>query len=701
MDQIPPWLCEECASIDFRKIFSPPLQISNSNGVCVAELGTRLETADERDCALCWLFYSVRVYRELEPPDSKYHLRAYPRLRNNYDIRFSRVPRSLREQDSIYLAAVPGKNDPVVSPYKIHDSCLVHGYIARVADHEASSTSFHGRVVPGLVDFSVCREWLEFCKRHHSRSCGRQDRGIQSPNNCAEKQDSVKLKLIDCSGNSDNNFPLVLKGSSEPYIALGYVWGTPEKNRRRSKHSIFDAGHLLMQDLPKVVLDAIQATKNLGYQFLWVDKYCINQDDNKEKDMLLGLMDIIYAQSEITIVAAAGEDSDHGLVGVSNVQREFQYQAKTSAGTLVAFPYHPHGSIRTSKWASRGWTYQEGVLARRRLIFTSEQMYFECESMNCYESVYSPLQVLHKNDKSSFRHFVRSGLFTGTDYSTAFHAFNSNQHSIQPTITEILIHTENFTSRKLSYSSDSLNAFRGIIRKFENSSLGMISFIWGLPFRLESKELALATFAVSITWRHVNKGSEVPQRRRTFPSWSWVGWEGIVEFGPKYATQVSKFVVSTENNPIFSFTHDNLAIRVITKEDASCPLDIEQWRCLSQPPGEFSQSSSFDILHLTAWTLDAQYFAVRKTSKEELTVGGRKAWLSWSKPPASQEVFIRGLEAGEFVCLVIGYSYDQAYYLILENLGEDYERIGSMVVRFFGDQEKERWKGIRQSFRIR
>jgi hypothetical protein len=33
--------------------------------------------------------------------------------------------------------------------------------------------------------------------------------------------------------------------------------------------------------------------------------------------------------------------------------------------------------IHTSVWATRGWTYQEALLARRRLYFTDRQVYFE------------------------------------------------------------------------------------------------------------------------------------------------------------------------------------------------------------------------------------------------------------------------------------------------------------------------------------
>jgi hypothetical protein len=36
----------------------------------------------------------------------------------------------------------------------------------------------------------------------------------------------------------------------------------------------------------------------------------------------------------------------------------------------------------SASWFERGWTYQEGVLSRRRLMFTENQVCFQCEEMD-------------------------------------------------------------------------------------------------------------------------------------------------------------------------------------------------------------------------------------------------------------------------------------------------------------------------------
>jgi hypothetical protein len=75
-----------------------------------------------------------------------------------------------------------------------------------------------------------------------------------------------------------------------------------------------------LQSLPRsgvssIMKIALVVVKELGVHFLWVDQYCINQDDAATKDDQINKMHSIYEGSIATIVAAAGQDADHGLSG--------------------------------------------------------------------------------------------------------------------------------------------------------------------------------------------------------------------------------------------------------------------------------------------------------------------------------------------------------------------------------------------------
>lgn len=55
------------------------------------------------------------------------------------------------------------------------------------------------------------------------------------------------------------------------------------------------------------------------------------------------------------------------------------------------------------------------MLARRVLIFSQDQVYFECKSMNCFEALQSPLDALHNPSAQRFQSYVRAGLFSRQD----------------------------------------------------------------------------------------------------------------------------------------------------------------------------------------------------------------------------------------------------------------------------------------------
>jgi hypothetical protein len=69
-------------------------------------------------------------------------------------------------------------------------------------------------------------------------------------------------------------------------------------------------------------------------------------------------MDVVYKNTEITIVAAAGEDPDYGLHGVGNRQHAPQPAIQINHHLLISSPPDPRREIISSKWMKRAWTYQ-------------------------------------------------------------------------------------------------------------------------------------------------------------------------------------------------------------------------------------------------------------------------------------------------------------------------------------------------------
>ncbi|KAF5597635.1 ankyrin repeat-containing protein [Fusarium subglutinans] len=197
-------------------------------------------------------------------------------------------------------------------------------------------------------------------------------------------------------------------GGSPPYVALSYVWGKPKGNQQpsqRQKHPE-DLDGKGGGTVEPAIEDAIQVTLELGYRYLWVDRYCIVQTgDEAIKQEQLRHMHLVYANAEVTLIAAAGEDSSAGLPGVPGRPRNQQPGALIQGHAVICIPPDPSLHIRSnSTWDTRGWTYQEGLLAGRRLYFSEYEISYECRHMLCREAIHLPrgLEQTIYGDKPRF-----------------------------------------------------------------------------------------------------------------------------------------------------------------------------------------------------------------------------------------------------------------------------------------------------------
>ena len=109
---------------------------------------------------------------------------------------------------------------------------------------------------------------------------------------------------------------------------MSYRWG--QKDHGGSFNEALPA------DIPLTIEDAITVTQLLGFEYLWVDRYCINQGNEEEMVQQCSRMDVIYSGAEITIIAAAGQDPSFGLPGVSRRPRKFQ-QIRGRVGRYTLF----------------------------------------------------------------------------------------------------------------------------------------------------------------------------------------------------------------------------------------------------------------------------------------------------------------------------------------------------------------------------
>jgi len=167
-------------------------------------------------------------------------------------------------------------------------------------------------------------------------------------------------------------------------------------------------------------------------------------------------MDLVYASALVTIIVAAGEDADSPLPGIREGSRTV-FQGHVEVGKKLflmqtAMQLNSR-NLANSKWNSRRWTFQERLLSRRAFIFTSDQVYFNCETSTWME------EAIFELEHPKFSFCTQIGC--------------SNEGDIgEPKFSNKAFRTyiSQYSERQFSYPADYLPGFLGIIRRMEHNT---------------------------------------------------------------------------------------------------------------------------------------------------------------------------------------------------------------------------------------
>lgn len=246
-------------------------------------------------------------------------------------------------------------------------------------------------------------------------------------------------------------------------------------------------------------------------------------------------MDQVYANAFVTIIAACSTCACEGLSGVHDRPR---YLGRVTIGKTHLFQLSTVGSdnVKLSKWATRGWTQQEGYLSRRRLIFTENEVLLLCNEVLVKETqlkdnidpycVSRPIRSDFGNGKFTSP-LSRTDILTGTfDWlmplvPRAAHFDGLPHHYF------VEKQIEEYTNRHLSEPTDRLNGILGILKFHERNSVGHdgpVSHSWGIPLQLMKHS---GQFFFNLFWTQ----RQITERIEELPSWSWSGWRGPINYG--------------------------------------------------------------------------------------------------------------------------------------------------------------------------
>lgn len=97
-------------------------------------------------------------------------------------------------------------------------------------------------------------------------------------------------------------------------------------------------------------------------------------------------------------------------------------------------------------------------------------------------------------------------------------------------VESLLSHVHKYSRRDITHSSDSLNAFLGVLSYYAKNSANLESPVVQLPWGLFANNCSNTNrFSLHFFWSHERTAT----RRHDIPSWSWAGWGGPLGFlGP-------------------------------------------------------------------------------------------------------------------------------------------------------------------------
>jgi hypothetical protein len=165
---------------------------------------------------------------------------------------------------------------------------------------------------------------LECCRKNHAQ--------------CSNEHESMlPTRVINVGSQGDRAIKLhpTQEGERGPYLTLSYCWGKLPQYVT-TKKTINDESYTIQLDnLSQTVKDAVSVTRQLGFQYLWIDALCIVQNCPIDKSNEISRMHEVYKNSTLTISASTASGVMEGFLYNIPATRSFQLPIRMSDGSFA------------------------------------------------------------------------------------------------------------------------------------------------------------------------------------------------------------------------------------------------------------------------------------------------------------------------------------------------------------------------------
>lgn len=276
------------------------------------------------------------------------------------------------------------------------------------------------------------------------------------------------------------------------YATLSYCWGNIDQIRLREELMESFMSAIPLKNLTKTFRDAVNITRNLGLDYLWIDALCIIQDSASDWRKESATMSSVYGGSTINIAATGAINGNLGCF----LKPEGYVGKVRFTGTIdgheMAWDIAPsrfYKSVARSHLAGRAWSVQERLLAPRTLFFSDTELFWGCNLTDASESFPE-----------------------GTPPFMTRHLFHLEKEPLSHSWDTIV---SLYTLGELTFSEDKLVAISGIARVVQEETHDQ--YLAGLCRK--DIEFQLCWGATRQRPQHINYRA---------PSWSWASIDGMV-----------------------------------------------------------------------------------------------------------------------------------------------------------------------------
>ena len=345
------------------------------------------------------------------------------------------------------------------------------------------------------------------------------------------------------------------------------------------------------------------------------------------------MMDHIYSQAHFTIIAPA-DNANYGLPGVGLRKRR---QAKHFEFGRLHFDEFVNlaDEFTSSKWTDRAWTFQEGYVSKRRLIFNDHGLIFLCNKMHCWETL---------------GHGTTGGIGEPFVHVVDHHKYLSLFPGIRQPISKS--HQSeamaNYCRRTLTFEQDALEACLGVLSAMN------VTHYCGIDIRWRGHEFT-GDFGMQLYWQNTEPAS----RRSGFPTWSWT---------------------SSTGNKIFDFRDKGSRTCCTEVNVDGSWVDTANWARYWE--GDLTEHDSSKLLRITGPTLSPVWISDGTGDIQMSVPFGADLDLVTVHFDCAEDC---SNTLDDVLALVIevpgGSCHDKLIFLLLESSGEYYRRVGVAVGR--------------------